>query len=308
MKSLRDELLEKYDIDINLTSCYSFINSYARDATKPIIFTHYTHEQNFPGHEQQSKNKEYCSVFIFLSGNFSFITNNNMYTPSYGDAIFFREHEDFVAFFHSIGHIDYYEISFYKEFFEKAACSDMFSAPFYNRELHENNMIVLDNRNRNIIIEKLQEIEHITKEDYHHANVLSYSYIIQIMDILSYNISYNQNTPIPMSRIPEKLKDAIIYIHGNFKTIESISEISDSCGISNTYLEKMFKTHLSCTPIEYITNHRISFAKYLLANGASVIDACFKSGFNNYTYFISKFKKITGSTPHKAKNNKIKKS
>ena len=52
---------------------------------------------------------------------------------------------------------------------------------------------------------------------------------------------------------------------------------------------------------KYMTKQRISYAKYLLANGESVTDACFKSGFNNYNYFISKFKSIIGTTPAKFK-------
>ena len=303
MKNLRDHLLKKYDLDISLTKCYSFINSYAKDVSSSIVFAHYDHEQTFSLHKHPSQNKEHASLFIFLSGNLSFMAGDNLYTPSYGDAICFREHEDFVSFFSSISSVDYYEISFGKEFFEKSACSKMFAAPFYNRELYEQNMITLDSANRNFVIEKLRDIEHITHAQFEHADELSYAYLVEIMDVLSYSFSVGHNMPISISKIPQKLNMAITYIHDNFRTIESISEISEECGISNTYMEKMFRNNLYCSPVEYLTNHRLSYAKYLLANGASVTDACFKSGFNNYSYFISKFKKSTGVTPLKFKKS-----
>lgn len=303
MSNLRDEILKKYNTDIDLISCYSLIYSYARDVELPVIFAHYMHELPVP-YNLNNKNRNYCSVYILLTGDLSFISENSIYTPSYGDAVFFRENEGFTSCFHSVSHLDYYEISFRKEFFEKSPFADMFAKPFYNRKSSEQNMLVLDKRNRGIIIEKLQEVDYILTAKYENSEALAYSYIIQIMDILSYNFSHTE-TSQSANKIPSKLNDAISYIHENFQTISGINEICEACGFSDSYLERIFKIHLSCTPIEYMTKQRIAYSKHLLAIGESVTDACFKSGFNNYNYFISKFKSIIGTTPAKFKKEQV---
>ncbi|MBQ3028199.1 MAG: AraC family transcriptional regulator, partial [Lachnospiraceae bacterium] len=40
-------------------------------------------------------------------------------------------------------------------------------------------------------------------------------------------------------------------------------------------------------------------AKALLQEGASVTEACYRSGFNDYANFIRSFKKVTGVSPGK---------
>lgn len=97
---------------------------------------------------------------------------------------------------------------------------------------------------------------------------------------------------------------ALNYIHSNFTTPVTIAEISEYCGISSTYLARMFKKFYLCRPMEYVTKLRITYAKDLLKKGVSVTEACYDSGFSDCKYFTAKFKAVTGTTPYQYKNKK----
>ena len=281
---------------INEEMCVSLAHTcaYARDAELPISVAHYNHEATLrEPYISSVSDRSFCSVFISLSGNFSFIINNRIYSPSYGDIVFMREHEKYISCFHSATQMDYYEIDIPCEFFEKVPYAQRIHKLFYSRKDGERNMISPEKIAESSIINKLRAIENSADDE-----LLVYSYLIQIFNILY--ISFNQSEFNDMAnKIPPKLNDAINYIHEAFLSVESIKEISDACNVSSAYLSRIFRKHLSCTVNDYIINLRISRAKYLLAEGKSLTEVCFLSGFSNYTYFISKFKSIVGTTPAK---------
>ena len=73
--------------------------------------------------------------------------------------------------------------------------------------------------------------------------------------------------------------------------------------ISITTLERYFKKYLSMTPKRYLEDRKLSQACMLLRQNYSVTDACYESGFDDYSHFIAIFKKNFGITPLKYKKN-----
>lgn len=240
----------------------------------------------------------WSSIFIFLSGNFSFLINGHMYTPNYGDIFLIRAQETYTSVFPEPSDVDYYQIYFPAEFFEKTKETNLFFDLFYSKTFSP---LISPSKTQSLkISEHLHAIDRLSEDKNAYCDIIMYSHIIQIAaEIRAASVS---QVPSPSNaKAPKKLNDAILYIHNNFKTLEGINEVAKNCNVTNTYLSRIFKNHLSCTPNEYMTKLRISYAKYLLSNGESITDTCYKSGFNNYTYFISKFKQTTGFTPSEFK-------
>ncbi len=287
-----------YDINPALAQAYAPVFSYAYDAKSPIAWTHYSHFQTSSQYNSALRDKNWCSLFIFLSGNFSFLLNGHMYTPKFGDAVVIRNHEKYTTLFPEASQVDYYQIYFPSEFFEKTKATNLFLKPFFDRKNADRNLISPDKASSAKMFEHLKELDSLCTSTNECRDVLMYSHIIQIMEIV-YSAFVLDFASHSNAKIPQKLNDAILYIHSTFSTLENVSDVASTCNISNAYLSRIFKTYLECTPNEYITRLRISHAKYLLSNGESITDVCFKSGFNNYTYFISKFKQVTGTTPSK---------
>ena len=100
-------------------------------------------------------------------------------------------------------------------------------------------------------------------------------------------------------RTEELIRPALNYIDENY-TAENIplSLLAELCGVSESYLRRLFQLAFSVSPAVYMRNMRIKYAKeLLLSNEYSVTDVAMLSGFNDVAYFSREFKKATGVSP-----------
>ena len=97
------------------------------------------------------------------------------------------------------------------------------------------------------------------------------------------------------------LTKAIAYIRGNLFTICSISEISDSLFITESYLFEIFKKTLHNSPKKYITAKRLLTAKRELDLGAAPTQIYLKMGFSGYAAFYRSYTAFFGHAPSKEK-------
>ncbi|MFD1820297.1 AraC-type DNA-binding protein [Pseudarcicella hirudinis] len=96
----------------------------------------------------------------------------------------------------------------------------------------------------------------------------------------------------------------IHYIKEHLTEKLSIDKLSDLACMSKPNFFRQFKKEFGLTPIDYINQERLYFAKKILADPRqSIADACFKAGFNNLNYFFILFKKQEGITPNTFKRN-----
>ena len=80
----------------------------------------------------------------------------------------------------------------------------------------------------------------------------------------------------------------------------TLSDISKSLHVNPTYFSSLFTREMGKTFSEYLMELRISKAEELLKNtGLSILDAATASGFDDQSYFTKVFRKHTGLTPGK---------
>lgn len=90
----------------------------------------------------------------------------------------------------------------------------------------------------------------------------------------------------------------IKYINANFTKNISIKDIAEELFLNPNYISQLFKKETGTTYVKYLTGLRIEKAKELLQKtDMSINDVCINSGFNDYFYFIKKFKKYTNMAP-----------
>ena len=80
-----------------------------------------------------------------------------------------------------------------------------------------------------------------------------------------------------------------------------ISHLHHLCGISDTYLRKIFMEAFGTTPKNYVTSKRLLHARTLLLFGEldSVAEVAFSVGFSDPLYFSKAFKKEFDISPSK---------
>ncbi|MBE6777100.1 MAG: helix-turn-helix transcriptional regulator [Ruminococcaceae bacterium] len=101
--------------------------------------------------------------------------------------------------------------------------------------------------------------------------------------------------------INPKIRDAVRYINHNFTDAElTVNVAAEKSNMSEVYFRKLFKEEFSVSPKKYIINLRIKQAAALIAMGYySLSEVSEKSGFTDYKYFSTEFKRIMGVSPSK---------
>ena len=102
--------------------------------------------------------------------------------------------------------------------------------------------------------------------------------------------------------LPANFLAAVEYIHSQFKDPDlSAATICQNAGIGQTNFRLLFQKHYGKTPVEYITDLRLEWARNLIASGIPVEQAAAESGFNDPKYFARTVKKHYGCTPRQWK-------
>lgn len=101
------------------------------------------------------------------------------------------------------------------------------------------------------------------------------------------------------------LRDIFRFVEENFHTDCSLSRLSERTSYHYVYLSRYFKQCTGLSFIDYVNQHRIEHACYLLRNSPQpVLQIAYDCGFSSLRSFNRNFKQITGFTPTKYRNGK----
>lgn len=98
------------------------------------------------------------------------------------------------------------------------------------------------------------------------------------------------------------IKKTLKFIHDNYNQKIYIDELAAEANMNPQYFCRFFKSVTGKTPVTYINHYRIEEAAKTLKTGdAKVMEVCFNVGFENFSYFIKKFKEYKHCTPNEYK-------
>ena len=102
------------------------------------------------------------------------------------------------------------------------------------------------------------------------------------------------------------VKDIINEITEHFHDCSlDLSTVLQKSGYAEDYIRAQFKKSTGKTPVEFLTDVRISHACFLIdtyKSALSLSEVAEKCGYTDYVYFSRRFKKFMGLSPQKYKN------
>lgn len=118
-----------------------------------------------------------------------------------------------------------------------------------------------------------------------------------------YNIIYliqNEHNSYANAKQRAIIAPALEYIEKNYhlQTGITVRDLSECCGVSETYLRRLFRSCLGVSPVQYVNRMRLTRAGELLSSGFyTVSEVMTMSGYNDDAYFSRNFKKRFGVPP-----------
>lgn len=95
-----------------------------------------------------------------------------------------------------------------------------------------------------------------------------------------------------------KLRRIIEYINYNLTEDVTLPTLADVAGMNQFHFARTFKHMVGMAPYRYVIQQRIERAKQLLkTTDLSIIEVCFRVGFNNQSHFTKIFHQQTSVTP-----------
>lgn len=226
-----------------------------------------------------------CEIYIHCSGNVSFMVEKCIYPIRPGSVIIARPQE----VHHCISHPHQGIHRYFCIQFPPQDQEDILSL-FSKQPIQCQNFIQLTE-------DALAEVQQLGNAllSASGGTIQEFSLFLRLLALLEQG-----EFPAPdkgTSLLSSDVKLALDYIYENLSFPISIEKLAALAHVSINTLERHFLSSFQMTPTEFIRQRRISKAKIMLKNGASVLEACQGCGFSDYSHFISLFKKQTGMTP-----------
>lgn len=97
----------------------------------------------------------------------------------------------------------------------------------------------------------------------------------------------------------KRIVQATRYIRANISQRFSIDLLAEQSCLSTDHFIRLFKQNMHCTPLQYANTKRIEKAQLiLLSESITVKELAFRLGYEDVSYFVRAFKRITGITPN----------
>lgn len=237
-------------------------------------------------------------IYRFIAGDVDYFIENSMHELESGQLFVIRSDE-----FHNLSarSSSYYEkvaVRFPRELAKELSVFGIdLLACFDGRNRGADNMVVPDERASAEISEILNKMEELFREGAEPCPTLRVACLTELLVWVNRAHQATDREVTVMPVVPEKLVPVMDHIDRNLGSDLSLKTLSRKFFLSVSVLCALFRETTGVGMHEYITFRRVSKAREMLLQGASVSEAGAACGFNDYANFIRTFRKITGIPP-----------
>lgn len=252
--------------------------------------SYYTNSQSdvynarvFPPHVDDA-----LEIYILLEGDASFMVDGNLYKLNSGDAIITRPNQMHNCILNSRS------VHSHLCFWFNPSCKFIFERLL--NPLNDNHVCPSESNKERLTVLYADIIKASKEKD----DIRLYYLMLEMIDIFSKETTAGST----ISQMPPLLKNIVDDINENLTEINSLNYFTKKYSISSSTLNRLFKDNFNTSPKLYIETQRLTLSRILLRTGESVMSACMKAGFPDYSNFIRLFRRRFGLTPNQYKKKK----
>jgi len=118
-----------------------------------------------------------------------------------------------------------------------------------------------------------------------------------VVHLLGMTYFYERNEAFRSTEVSDMINRAKILISEKYRNIKP-EEVAEALCMGYSNFRKIFREYTGFSPAKYIQEVRFSKTKEALTNSSmSIKEIAFQMGFDNYEYFFTAFKRLSGMTP-----------
>ena len=244
-------------------------------------------------------NHDGYELFLMLDGQVLLYTEGDGKILDRGDLICIKAH----AFHHAklLEYNAYNRIVInFKESVLKSISSDKSDLErcFNATSLSELNFVRLNEEDIQKLVSYAELLESSLKDNQFGADLLSSSLLVQILVMVNRRMAVSPLTEY-VGKMPKLVSDTFAYIDQHLTEQLTLDVLEKQFQYNGTYISRCFKKVAGIPLQQYIIAKRITLAQQYLQQGISPCDACYMSGFNNYSNFSRTFLQSVGMPPKK---------
>ena len=240
-----------------------------------------------------------CEIYIHVEGESTIYVGDQVIHPEYGTVVTYRRGEVHTNYVTGLRPHERYVLLFhFEELVNLWDGMDQTLQMFTQREMFEKNVVRLPPHEIQRLLSLLEKAVNYADSREPERETLFYATFLKILALINNGFLHMVEQREKGSYSPI-VNMALEIVEDQFVELQSVEQLARQLRISNSYLARIFKKQVGTSVYEYIQNMKLAYAVKLLAAGKTVTDACFDSGFNNYSYFIQLFKHKYGITPRR---------
>lgn len=236
---------------------------------------------------------DFYKVFLLLKGEVTYYIEGKSYDLKPYDLVLINAGELHKPVIH---HSFYERIILYisPDFLEHYKESgDFLDSCFTNAAKNHSHVLRVELFAKSRLYETLNELETALSQNEFASNLYQNTLFLQFLILLNRaSMDSYSSVYVPNSHCNSKILPILEYIAEHLVDDLSVDSLSSKFYMSRYYLMHLFKKETGYSVANYISTKRLLHARALIQNGASVTEACFASGFKNYSTFSRAYKKL----------------
>ena len=240
-------------------------------------------------------------AFYFIHGSGSIKIEGHEYPIHAGDVIFINPSELFHC---SVDPSSYHErivLHISERFLNPFPCNPtpLFSI-FTNREKGTGNRIPAEAVESSGLGKKFLQLLKLIQESSSFQEILAVCTVAELLCLLNElsGVACSSTEQPPRNQLIDQV---LLYLNENFTQNITIDSVAACFNVTASYLAHLFKEHTGLSPWNYVILRRLHLFNALIRESASMEDACYQAGFDNYSNFFRLYKKYMGMTPSQFK-------
>lgn len=235
-------------------------------------------------------------IYLLLDGHIQYFVENACYDMSPGNLILFSNREIHKAINTNNEPFTRLVIHVNPAFIRPYSTPHTNLLDCFHREPGVNNLISLSKEENDSIIAMANTlIEAKKNHGSFGSDLMELTTLLQILILI--NKAFKKTGSKNTSPRPHKAQAIMNYVDENLTSPMTLDSISHALSLDKYYLSHLFKSETESSIFQYIVVKRVALAKEFLLKGHTVSEACYLSGFHDYSNFIRTFRQTTGCTP-----------